>query len=51
MSKKKTALSVFVFFFQLTTCRVQEITIDILKLVSEEAFKWKCQHCMQGFKN
>ena len=38
MSKKKTALAIF-FFFQLTTHRVQETTIDILKLVSEEAFK------------
>lgn len=39
LCQRRKLLFLYLFFFQLTTCRVQEITIDILKLVSEEAFK------------
>lgn len=39
LCQRRKLLLLYLFFFQLTTHRVQETTIDILKLVSEEAFK------------
>ena len=50
MSEKQTALAAF-GFTKSVTHRGQKTTIDLPKTVSEEIYKSKCLHGMQGFKN